>query len=162
MNGSPTSRPGEAQSWRRGELARLAGCHPETVRFYEKAGLLPPVPRSPSGHRRYGPAHLARLRFILAGRRLGFSLDEVRELLRLAEGGGSCDEVRGLAERHLAAVEQRLGELQALRARLVRLVDDCRAGKGPDCAVLVGLFAQMADGEGSDLSSQRLGGSDLR
>lgn len=151
------SRSGEG-AWRRGELARLAGCHPETVRFWEREGLLPPVARTGSGHRRYGPEHLHRLRFLVRGRRLGFSLDELRELLKLAERGGSCEEVRLVAGRHLAEVERRIAELARVRARLSALVERCRGGRDPDCAVLAGLFAE---GE-PEPAAQRRGGSDLR
>jgi len=139
--------------WRRGELAALAGCHPETVRFYEQRGLLPPVARTPAGHRRYGAEHLRRLRFILAGRRLGFSLDEIRTLLELAERGGECAAVRRVAEHHLAEVDARLEALARVRARLAALVESCRHGGEPDCALLADLFAGV---------DQRLGGSDFR
>ncbi len=143
---SPLSSRTREPGWRRGELAARAGCHPETVRFYERIGLLPPVPRTDRGHRRYGPAHLARLRFVRAARRLGFSLEEVRELLAVGGRGGTCEEVRALAARHLLAVEHRLAELTAVRDRLAALVAGCRRGEDPDCALLERLFAGPWDG----------------
>lgn len=155
-------RSGEREGgWRRGELARLAGCHPEAVRFWEREELLPPVPRTPSGHRRYGPEHLQRLRFLVRGRRLGFSLDELRELLALAGRGGGCEEVRQVAERHLAEVDRRLAELAALRRRFAELAACCRRGEEPDCALLGELFADGGEGAEED-GGQRRGGSDFR
>ncbi len=143
---SETTSGAREPRWRRGELARLSGCHPETVRFSERAGLLPPVPRTASGHRRYGPAHLARLRFVRAARRLGFSLEEVRELLELAGRGDTCERVRVLAEHRLAAVDRHLAELTAMRHRLAALVEGCRRGEDPDCALLERLFAGASEG----------------
>lgn len=130
------------------------------MRFWEGEGLLPPVSRTESGHRRYGPGHLQRLRFLVRGRRLGFSLDELRELLKLAERGGSCEEVREVAGRHLAEVERRIAELERVRARLSALVERCRGGLDPDCAVLAGLFGADEDSDAASL--QRRGGSDFR
>jgi MerR family transcriptional regulator, mercuric resistance operon regulatory protein len=80
---------------RRGELAARSGCHLETVRFYEKQGLLPAPPRTSGGHRDYAASHLQRLTFIRRARELGFTLDEVRSLLTLVDGSeGACAEVK--------------------------------------------------------------------
>ncbi len=104
-----------------GELAARAGVSADTVRYYERLGLLRPSTRSESGYRLYGEADLGRLRFILRARRLGLSLDEVRELLGVAEEG-ECRPVRRqvaeLLRRKVAECEAKLAELQAFRASL--------------------------------------------
>lgn len=114
-----------------GKLAREAGVPVDTVRYYERRGLLTEPDRRPSGYRDYRDDDLERLRFIRRGKALGFSLDEIRELLRLT-GSDDADrsEVRALASRRLEDVEHRLAELVAVRDTLRGLVDDC-SGKGP-------------------------------
>ena len=93
----------------RADLAKLTGCNLETIRYYEKIGMMPDPPRSASGYRIYGEDHVSRLRFILRGRELGFSLDEVRGLLALVEGGAqTCAEVKERTERHLADVRAKI------------------------------------------------------
>ena len=126
---------------RRGELARLAGCHPETVRFWEREGLLPAPPRTASGHRLYGPEHLRRLRFLVRARALGFTLDEIRGLLALVDGREwSCAEVRDRTRAHLEDVERKLADLLRVRDTLADLVARCRGDRRPDCAVIESLF----------------------
>src|SRR5690606_41081910 len=93
-----------------GEVAERSGCHPETVRYYERIGLLPAPPRTPGGYRDYRPADADRLRFISRGRELGFSLEEIRSLLGLAEDDGlSCQDVDRLARGHRSE-ERRVGK----------------------------------------------------
>jgi MerR family mercuric resistance operon transcriptional regulator len=90
-----------------GALSRRTGCKVETIRYYERIGLLPPPPRSAGGQRHYGKDGLKRLTFIRRSRELGFSLKEVRGLLRLVDGGGyTCAEVRAITLDHLAEVRQ--------------------------------------------------------
>lgn len=108
-----------------GALARAAGVHVETVRFYQRRGLLPLPKRAYGSIRRYGHDALMRLRFIKSAQRLGFSLDEVAGLLRL-EDGDHCDEVREQAEHRLADVRLRLRELRRMEAALQALIRDCR------------------------------------
>lgn len=114
-----------------GQLARQAGVPIDTVRYYERRGLLTEPPRRPSGYRSYEAEDLTRLRFIRRGKALGFTLDEIGELLRLsAAQDADRGEVRALAARRLADVEQRLRELAAIRDTLSDLVATC-SGRGP-------------------------------
>ncbi len=132
---------------RRGELATQAGCHAETVRFYEKSGLLPPPPRSPAGHRIYGGTHLRRLRFIIRCRALGFSLDQVRQLLDLVDREQiTCAEVQARSSRQLRSVEAKIRDLERLRGVLKELLARCTGDETPDCAMLEQLFEGAAPG----------------
>lgn len=109
-----------------GELARLAQCSVETVRYYETAGLLPPVARSDSNYRHYGDAHVARLRFIRNCRMLDMSHDEIRALLGLIDQpGNSCSGVNRVLDEHIAHVDTRIRELNQLRKQLAALRQSC-------------------------------------
>lgn len=122
-----------------GALADLAGVNVETIRFYQRKGLMP-EPEKPYGSiRRYGDAELARVRFIKAAQRLGFSLDEVADLLRL-EDGTRCGEARQLAEHKLADVRQKLSDLQRIESVLTALVARCSAVRGRvNCPLIASL-----------------------
>lgn len=111
-------------------FAAAGGVGVETVRFYHRRGLLPP-PQAPANGkvRRYGRDDLARLRFIRRAQQLGFTLDEVAALLEL-DSGQSCSAAQGLAERKLAAVEERLRDLRVLQRHLRALVEQCRTASG--------------------------------
>ena len=112
-----------------GALAETAGVNVETIRFYQRKGLMP-EPEKPYGSiRRYGAAELARVRFIKSAQRLGFSLEEVGELLKL-EDGARCSEARQLAEQKLVDVRQKLGDLQRIESVLAGLVARCSAVRG--------------------------------
>ena len=113
-----------------GKLAAAAGVGVDTVRFYERAGLLKKAARTPSGYRKYAPVDAARLRFVRRAKALGFSLEEVAELLRLNDGGGRRASVRALATQRLAQIEQRLAELERMRKTLRHLLHECH-GDGP-------------------------------
>ena len=120
------------------------------MRFYERAGLLNEPRRTASGYRLYAASDVGRLRFIRRAKTLGFSLDEIAELLRLNDGGGRRGAVRALASRRLAEIEQKLTELSRMRDTLRHVVVQCR-GDGPlaGCpiidAVLEGATNQQAD-----------------
>ena len=123
-----------------GELAAATDCHFETIRYYEKVGLLPKPERTASGYRAYRKGDIARVRFITRGRALGFSLDEIRSLLHLSESPDlACAEVDTLARRHLAEVREKLAHLQRMEAELVATVERCRGGQRATCAVLESL-----------------------
>jgi MerR family mercuric resistance operon transcriptional regulator len=123
-----------------GELAAATGCHFETIRYYEKVGLLPKPQRSASGYRAYRPGDIARVRFITRGRALGFSLDEIRSLLHLSESPGlACGDVDALARQHLVEVREKLAQLQRMEAELVATIERCRGGQRATCAVLESL-----------------------
>ena len=113
-----------------GKLANAAGVRIDTVRFYERAGLLKKPQRTAAGYRLYAESDAARLRFIRRAKALGFSLDEIAELLRLNDGGGRRGAVRALAEQRLSEIEQKLRELGRMRETLRHLVHQCH-GDGP-------------------------------
>lgn len=120
-----------------GEVAERSGCHPETVRYYERIGLLPAPPRTAGGYRDYRPADADRLRFISRGRELGFSLEEIRSLLGLAEDDGlSCQDVDRLARGHLLDIRNRLNDLQRMASELERVIGSCSGGERGQCAIL--------------------------
>lgn len=123
-----------------GALARATGTKVETVRYYERAGLLPAPARTEGNYRAYRRAHLDRLSFIRRARELGFSLDEVRELLRLSDRPDQpCEEVDRIARGHLAEVERKIAGLAALGDELRRLVGQCRHGTIAECRVIEAL-----------------------
>ncbi len=107
-----------------GSLAHTAGVNVETVRYYQRKGLMPEPARQYGGIRRYTAADLGRLRFIKSAQRLGFSLEEIGELLRL-EDGTSCAEARRLGEAKLMAVRRKLSDLQGIETALSSLVTQC-------------------------------------
>ncbi len=124
-----------------GVLARAAGVNVETIRFYQRKGLIPVPHRPYGGIRRYGDAHLARLAFIKSAQWLGFSLDEVAELLRL-EDGTHCDEASELAEAKLQEVRQKLADLTRLETALADLVSACHQHSGDMACPLVASLQQ--------------------
>jgi MerR family mercuric resistance operon transcriptional regulator len=126
---------------RRGEIAQRSGCNIETVRFYEKQGLLPAAPRTTGGHRDYDAEHLKRLTFIRRSRELGFTLDEVRSLLTLVDGGDwTCAEVRAMTVEHLADVRRKIADLERLARILEDMASQCEGGAVPECPVVDALF----------------------
>jgi MerR family mercuric resistance operon transcriptional regulator len=118
-----------------GGLARAAGVNIETVRYYERRGLLSAPERSRAGYRQYGDDALWRLQFVARAKRLGFTLSEIAELLA-ADGSRGVDDVLGAANAKLTAVEAQLGELATKRDRLRQLVRACEDGDDGDCVSL--------------------------
>ena len=134
----------DANSLTIGPLAKAAGVSVETIRFYQRKGLLPEPERPYGGVRRYGAAEVARVRFVKAAQRLGFRLDEVAWLLRLADGT-RCDEARLLAERKLRGVRAKLADLSRMEAALAGLVDGCRSRGGDiSCPLIAALQSDAA------------------
>jgi MerR family mercuric resistance operon transcriptional regulator len=124
-----------------GEFSRRTGGNIETIRYYERIGLLP-LPDRKGRYRRYVPADVARLLFIRRARELGFTLDQVRALLKLSKAdGASCAEVRELATRHLLEVKTKIADLRAMERTLVRAVSDCDTGEMPGCPLIDALSA---------------------
>jgi MerR family mercuric resistance operon transcriptional regulator len=120
-----------------GSLAARTGTAPDTIRYYERLGLMPRAPRSAGRHRCFGETHVQSLLFIRRARALGFSLDAVRSLLSLSTPARrSCESVRKLAQGHLDDVRARLAELQRLEAALAETVARCSGGTAPTCPVL--------------------------
>lgn len=111
-----------------GALAKAAGVNVETVRFYQRKGLLPEPGRAYGSVRRYSQSEFARLRFIKSAQRLGFTLEEIAQLLRL-EDGAHCGEARTLAEEKLADVRARLKDLRNIESALAGLVRGCRSAR---------------------------------
>ncbi|MBT2304998.1 Hg(II)-responsive transcriptional regulator [Variovorax paradoxus] len=124
-----------------GAFAETAGVNVETIRFYQRKGLLP-EPEKPYGSiRRYGKADVARVRFVKSAQRLGFSLDEVAGLLAL-DDGAHCSQARQLAEQKLADVRAKLADLHRIESVLVTLVDDCCASRARvSCPLIAALQA---------------------
>ena len=122
----------------RGEAARRAGVGVETIRFYERKGLLGITPKDSSGYRRFGEGDISRIRFIRRAKELGFSLSEIRELLDLRVGKGrTCEEVRARAEEKMRDIAQRIESLKKMDSALRRLAALCtRGGPSGDCPLL--------------------------
>ena len=121
-----------------GRVARSSGVHLETIRYYERIGLIPAPGRTEGGHRAYETQALGRLTFVRRARELGFSIEEIRALLGLAEPGHrGCEEVRVVAEAHLRDVRAKIADLARLEALLAETVGRCgKEGPAPACPVL--------------------------
>lgn len=137
-----------------GALARESGVAIDTIRYYEKIGLLPPPPRSAGGQRLYPPAVAARLGFIRRARALGFSLEDIRGLLRLADGDPApCAEVAARAGHQREAIRARIAALQAMEAALARLLASCAAGETGPCPLIEALYGEN-DPIGADVAGR--------
>jgi Cu(I)-responsive transcriptional regulator len=120
-----------------GKLAKATGTKVETVRFYEKMGLLPPPARTQSNYRIYEVMHLERLSFIRRARELGFPLDQVRDLLGLADQTDrSCAEVDMIARQHLDEVERKIADLAAMRDELTEVLSRCQHDTIAQCRII--------------------------
>ncbi|MDB5411729.1 MAG: MerR family transcriptional regulator [Rubritepida sp.] len=120
-----------------GELGRATGVKPTTIRWYEAEGLLPAPARSEGGHRVYAQAHLHRLSFIRHARDLGFPMPAIRALLDLAaEPERDCTAAHAAATTQIAAIDDKLRQLTALRAELSRLAHACQGGTVAECRIL--------------------------
>jgi MerR family mercuric resistance operon transcriptional regulator len=128
-----------------GTLSARSGVHIETIRYYERVGVLPRPPRSPSGYRRYDSEDVKRLGFIRRLRELGFSLEGVQALLDLAQRRHSaCAEVHGLAARHLASVQDKITDLRRMERVLKDMVASCERGVAPECPMIETLWRAAA------------------
>lgn len=137
-----------------GKLAEATGTKVETVRWYEKVGLIAPPARTGGNYRAYSPDDLARLSFIRRARDLGFSLDQVRALLDLTrQGERDCGTVDGIASEHLAEVDRKLADLTALRRELARVISTCDGGTVAECRILEALAPAAVSGS-ADLGSE--------
>lgn len=125
-----------------GEVAKRAGVGIDTVRFYEREGLIDEPPRRPSGYRQYPPDTVQRVRFIRRAKELGFTLPEIQELISLRDGGAGRrrKDVLILAQAKMRDIDQRLAKLQAMRSALYGLIETCACGQGrPTCPILEAL-----------------------
>ena len=129
----------------------MSGVNIETIRYYEREGVIPRAPRTPTNRRLYGDEDIARLRFVKRCRDLGFSIPDIRTLLDLSAGNNApCADVKALGERHLRGVRRKLDELVNLERALAELVQRCDAGR-TDCRMLKRLLAE------SDAQTSRTG-----
>lgn len=120
-----------------GALSEATGVNIETIRYYEKIGLMPAPPRTEGRQRVYETAHLKRLSFIRRGRELGFSLDQIRELLGLVRGHDlTCGEVKTMTDGHIADIRRKVKDLKKLERVLGELAAKCSSGDVPDCPIL--------------------------
>ena len=131
-----------------GELARLTSTSSETLRFYESRGLLEPPRRTESGYRLYTESDVQRVRFIVRARRMGFSLNDIQELLslRVDREHSTCGEVKELAEAKLVGIEGRLAELERMKSALQRITEKCHGGdeSAVHCSILNELEGEPA------------------
>ena len=120
-----------------GELSRHTGCNIETIRYYERIGILPPPARN-GRYRSFGTDDVARLTFVRRARELGFTLDQVGALLKLAavDGDSACAEVREISAAHLADVRARVADLRAMERVLATAIRQCDAGQQPGCPLI--------------------------
>ncbi|MEZ5936345.1 MAG: helix-turn-helix domain-containing protein [Alphaproteobacteria bacterium] len=120
-----------------GDLPRETGCKVQTIRYYEEIGIMPSPARTAGNQRRYDRRHGDRLAFIRHSRELGFPLDAIRELLRLADHPEQpCDTADSIARAQLRHVKSRIARLQALKAELERMIAECDGGQIADCKVI--------------------------
>lgn len=134
-----------------GELGRRTGTKVETVRYYEKIGLLAPPRRTRGNYRAYSENDLARLSFVRRTRDLGFSIDQVRTLLSLADDESrDCATIDGIASAHLEEIDRKLADLAALRREIAALVVSCEGGTVGQCRILEAL-APIKGGRRADL-----------
>ena len=123
-----------------GKLSKATGVNVETIRYYEKIGLLPEPPRSAGGHRLYSDGHLKRLGFIRRGRELGFTLEEIRNLLGLVDGGYTCGEVKEATLRHMSDIRRKIADLKRMERTLADTAARCAGDDTPDCPIIDTLF----------------------
>ncbi len=124
-----------------GEMSRRTGVNIETIRYYERISLMPKPDRTEGGNRQYNYDQLKRLSFIKSSRELGFSIDEIRALLEMADRNDfTCGEVHNLTIAHLTSVRGKIKALQKLELALVGMAAECSQGDVPECPILETLF----------------------
>lgn len=137
----PNPEQTQSEKLRIGDLAEAAGVNVETIRFYQRKALMHEPPRPQGGVRRYGNSALGRVRFIKAAQRLGFSLDQIAQLLKL-EDGTHCAQAREQAQGKLADVRAKLADLRRIESALSGLIDRCGAASGQiRCPLIASLQA---------------------
>ncbi len=125
----------------RGELAQKTGCNLETIRYYEKIGLMLEPSRSANGYRQYDQNHMKRLQFIMRGRELGFMVEDLRSLLDLVDRKAvSCGEVSKLAKKHLESVHQKINDLRCIEDALSKTLISCSGENVPECPIIDALL----------------------
>jgi Cu(I)-responsive transcriptional regulator len=134
-----------------GELAQATGTRAETIRYYERIGLLPAPARSAGNYRLYRPRDVERLAFVRRGRDLGFTIEEIRALLALADQQDrDCSEVDAIAREHLADVERKVADLKRLARELRHVIGQCHGGRISDCRIVEALAPSCSKSLASD------------
>ncbi|MEA3277385.1 MAG: helix-turn-helix domain-containing protein [Pseudomonadota bacterium] len=128
-----------------GVLSRETGVNVETIRYYERIGLLPEPARTEGGHRLYNEDQLRRLVFIRRGRELGFSLEDLKTLIDLVDGGYTCGEVRDITLAHLDDIRRKIVDLRRLEKTLKTTAAQCAGGIIPECPVIDTLFKPFCE-----------------
>jgi MerR family mercuric resistance operon transcriptional regulator len=124
-----------------GELSKQANCKIETIRYYEKITLLPQPARTDSGYRDYDDIHVRRLVFIRRSRELGFTINEIRNLLSLVDSGDySCNDINAIAIKHIEEIRQKINDLKNLETTLSNISSQCAGNGSPDCAIIDSLY----------------------
>lgn len=129
-----------------GQIAKQAKCKVETVHYYEKSGLMPEPPRTEGGHRIYSLPHVKRLTFIRRCRELGFSIEQIRGLLKfIDEPNHYCGEVKAMAMLHAREVQQKIDDLQRLQSALNDMVTKCKGADYSidDCPIIDALYVEQ-------------------
>jgi len=125
-----------------GELSRQTGVGIETIRYFEKIGIMPVPGRSEGGNRRYNTDHLQRLFFINRCRQIGFSQKEIKALLSMVDDKGvTCAEVHNITTEHIADIRKKIRDLTKLEKVLTKMANECSRGDIPDCPIIETLFA---------------------
>lgn len=131
------SNQSQLGSYSIGELGKSTGVKVVTIRYYEKIGMLPNPPRSEGGQRVYSHNHLRQLTFIRRSRELGFSLSEIRALLKLEESAGfSCEDVKALTMEHVRGIQEKIADLKRMERILKDLASQCEKGSVSECPIL--------------------------
>ncbi len=124
-----------------GAMSRETGVNIETIRYYERIALMPKPDRTAGGNRQYTHDHLKRLAFIKRSRELGFSIDEIRAMLKMVDQDGvSCGEVHAMTIEHLGSVKEKIRRLRKLERVLTGMSAECEKGDLPDCPIIETLF----------------------
>ena len=124
-----------------GQLSQQAGCKIETIRYYEKIGLLPAPGRSDGGYRIYDDNHMRRLSFIRRSRELGFTIDEIRGLLSLVDGGSyTCRDVKNLTMEHVERIRGKIADLKKMEKTLSSIASQCAGDTTPECPIIDELY----------------------
>jgi len=126
----------ETRDMGRGQLAKLASVNLETVRFYERNGLMPEPIRNGSGYRQYGASDLKRLRFIRRSKELGFSITETRQLLSMSDGQNICGDIQVFAEDHVRSIKRKISDLKKMQNTLSALAESCADNSSTECPMI--------------------------
>jgi len=131
-----------------GKLSKRTGCNIETIRYYERIGILLKPMRSEGGNRLYGEEQIKRLVFVRRSRKLGFSLEEIRTLLKLVDGKKTtCQEIKTITDVHLRDIEKKITDLEKLQKTLENISSQCSGGFVPDCPIIDTLFTEKNYGQ---------------